>query len=50
MNYFYYLAIVLFLYSCGEQGLSDEDKKWIENKIVEISDSIHKSSLTQDQA
>ena len=50
MNYFYHLAIVLFLYSCGEQGLSDEDKKWIENKIVEISDSIHKSSLTQDQA
>jgi hypothetical protein len=49
MNYFYYLAIVLFLYSCGGQGLSDEDKKWIENKIVEISDSIHKSSLTQDQ-
>ena len=35
---------------CGEKGLTKEDKEWIEKKIVQISDSIYKSSIANGNA
>jgi len=48
----YILVIVLLTASlgCGEKGLTKEDKEWIEKKIVQISDSIYKSSIANGNA
>ena len=42
-----FVFLLLGLVSCGGDKLSEEDKKWIEKKIVQVCDSIHKSSMLQ---
>jgi hypothetical protein len=50
MKYILVIVLLTASLSCGEKGLTKEDKEWIEKKIVQISDSIYKSSIANGNA
>ena len=49
MRYLFVLLLLGSFVSCWDSRLSEEDKKWIEKRIVQISNPTHKSNLSDEK-